>query len=69
MVLPILKYMGDHPSRRLRTGSELTDAIFTGALKHVTSWLETYLAISINTIISGNITGWNLLPTDKTTDW
>ena len=31
----ILKYMGDLPSRRTRTGNELTDAIFEGPLKHV----------------------------------
>ena len=33
----ILKYMGDLPSRRTRTGNELTDQIFEGPLKHV-SW-------------------------------
>ena len=31
----ILKYMGDLPSRRTRTGNELTDTIFEGPLKHV----------------------------------
>ena len=31
----VLKYMGDLPSRRTRTGNELTDAIFEGPLKHV----------------------------------
>ena len=31
----ILKYMGDLPSRRTRTGNELTDQIFEGPLKHV----------------------------------
>merc|ERR1719429_195843 len=30
----ILKYMGDLPSRRTRTGNELTDQIFEGPLKH-----------------------------------
>jgi myosin-7 len=30
-----LKYMGDLPSRRTRTGNELTDQIFEGPLKHV----------------------------------
>lgn len=30
----ILKYMGDLPSRRTRTGNELTDQIFDGPLKH-----------------------------------
>ena len=33
----VLKYMGDLPSRRTRTGNELTDQIFEGPLKHV-SW-------------------------------
>ncbi len=31
----ILKFMGDLPSRRTRTGNELTDMIFEGPLKHV----------------------------------
>jgi myosin-7 len=30
----MLKYMGDLPSRRTRTGNELTDQIFEGPLKH-----------------------------------
>ncbi|CAB4059165.1 MYO7A [Lepeophtheirus salmonis] len=30
----ILKYMGDLPSRRTRTGNELTDQVFEGPLKH-----------------------------------
>ena len=33
--LAILKYMGDHPSKRSRTGNELTDQIFEPPLKHV----------------------------------
>ena len=33
--LAVLKYMGDHPSRRSRTGNELTDQIFEAPLKHV----------------------------------
>ena len=33
----MLKYMGDLPSRRTRTGNELTDQIFEGPLKHVSS--------------------------------
>ena len=37
----ILKYMGDLPSRRTRTGNELTDQIFEGPLKHVRKWLLT----------------------------
>ena len=31
----ILKYMGDLPSRAIRTSNELTDQIFEGPLKHV----------------------------------
>jgi myosin-7 len=31
--LAILKYMGDHPSRRQRGGNEMTDQIFAGPLK------------------------------------
>ena len=31
----ILKYMGDHPSRRQRNGTELTDLIFMSPLKYV----------------------------------
>ncbi|XP_064639535.1 myosin-VIIa-like isoform X2 [Lineus longissimus] len=32
--LAVLKYMGDHPSRRSRAGNELTDQIFEAPLKH-----------------------------------
>ena len=32
--LAILKYTGDHPSKRSRTGNELTDQIFEGPLKN-----------------------------------
>jgi myosin-7 len=32
--LTILKYMGDHPSKRGRAGSDLTDQIFEPPLKH-----------------------------------
>lgn len=34
-LIPLLKYMGDLPSRRTRTGNELTDQIYDGPLKHV----------------------------------
>lgn len=30
---PIMKYMGDYPSKRTRSVNELTDQIFEGALK------------------------------------
>ena len=36
----ILKYMGDLPSRRTRTGNELTDQIFEGPLKHVSKFFS-----------------------------
>ena len=36
----ILKYMGDLPSRRTRTGNELTDQIFEGPLKHVSELIN-----------------------------
>lgn len=32
-VSPIMKYMGDYPSKRTRSVNELTDQIFEGALK------------------------------------
>lgn len=32
-VPPMLKYMGDYPSKRTRSVNELTDQIFEGALK------------------------------------
>jgi len=32
---PLMKYMGDHPSKQSRAGNELTDEIFEPALKHV----------------------------------
>ena len=31
--LPVMKYMGDYPSKRVRSVNELTDQIFEGALK------------------------------------
>ena len=38
----ILKYMGDLPSRRTRTGNELTDQIFEGPLKHVSKFFSNF---------------------------
>lgn len=32
-VVPVMKYMGDYPSKRVRSINELTDQIFEGALK------------------------------------
>lgn len=31
--VPVMKYMGDYPSKRVRSINELTDQIFEGALK------------------------------------
>lgn len=31
--VPVMKYMGDYPSKRVRSVNELTDQIFEGALK------------------------------------
>ena len=47
----ILKYMGDLPSRRTRTGNELTDQIFEGPLKHVS---ENFLHTATNWYFSYN---------------
>lgn len=33
LVPPMMKYMGDYPSKRTRSVNELTDQIFEGALK------------------------------------
>jgi len=41
----VLKYMGDLPSRRTRTGNELTDQIFEGPLKHEILRDEVYCQI------------------------
>ena len=32
---PILKYMGDYPSKKIRPSTDLTDQIFEPALVHV----------------------------------
>lgn len=33
LAAPVMKYMGDYPSKRVRSVNELTDQIFEGALK------------------------------------
>ncbi len=44
----MLKYMGDVPSKRTRTGNELTDQIFEGPLKHVSqSFLEGFFQLLV----------------------
>ena len=37
---PIMKYMGDYPSKKQRLGTDLTDAIFECALVHVSHTLR-----------------------------
>lgn len=42
---PMLKYMGDYPSKRMRSVNELTDQIFEGALKAEPLKDEVYVQI------------------------
>ena len=42
---PVLKYMGDYPSKRIRSVNELTDQIFEGALKAEPLKDEVYVQI------------------------
>lgn len=42
---PVLKYMGDYPSKRMRSVNELTDQIFEGALKAEPLKDEVYVQI------------------------
>ena len=37
---PILKYMGDYPSKKQRLSTDLTDAVFEHALVHVSPLLH-----------------------------
>ena len=46
----ILKYMGDLPSRRTRTGNELTDTIFEGPLKHVSQTNVSHALLEVTNI-------------------
>lgn len=43
--LAMLKYMGDYPSKRMRSVNELTDQIFEGALKAEPLKDEVYVQI------------------------
>ena len=51
---PILKYMGDHPSKRGRVANELTDQIYEPPLrsvsnkKKITEFFYIYSALSLN---------------------
>lgn len=42
---PVLKYMGDYPSKRVRSVNELTDQIFEGSLKAEPLKDEVYVQI------------------------
>lgn len=42
---PMLKYMGDYPSKRMRSVNELTDQIFEGSLKAEPLKDEVYVQI------------------------
>uniref|UniRef100_A0A3B3QSH9 Myosin VIIAa n=1 Tax=Paramormyrops kingsleyae TaxID=1676925 RepID=A0A3B3QSH9_9TELE len=62
---PIMKYMGDYPSKRMRSVNELTDQIFEGALKAEPLKDEMYCQIlkqlTENHIKYSEEKGWELL--------
>ncbi|XP_060032699.1 unconventional myosin-VIIa isoform X5 [Erinaceus europaeus] len=62
---PVLKYMGDYPSKRMRSINELTDQIFEGALKAEPLKDEVYVQIlkqlTDNHIRYSEERGWELL--------
>ncbi|KAL1774169.1 unconventional myosin-VIIa isoform X2 [Sigmodon hispidus] len=62
---PVLKYMGDYPSKRTRSVNELTDQIFEGALKAEPLKDEAYVQIlkqlTDNHIRYSEDRGWELL--------
>ncbi|KAM5184141.1 unconventional myosin-VIIa isoform 3-T3 [Callospermophilus lateralis] len=62
---PVLKYMGDYPSKRMRSVNELTDQIFEGALKAEPLKDEAYVQIlkqlTDNHIRYSEERGWELL--------
>ncbi|KAG8522814.1 Unconventional myosin-VIIa, partial [Galemys pyrenaicus] len=62
---PMLKYMGDYPSKRMRSINELTDQIFEGALKAEPLKDEVYVQIlkqlTDNHIRYSEERGWELL--------
>uniref|UniRef100_A0A8C4PPC0 Myosin VIIA n=1 Tax=Equus asinus asinus TaxID=83772 RepID=A0A8C4PPC0_EQUAS len=62
---PVLKYMGDYPSKRMRSVNELTDQIFEGALKAEPLKDEVYVQVlkqlTDNHIRYSEERGWELL--------
>ncbi|KFV43842.1 Unconventional myosin-VIIa, partial [Tyto alba] len=63
--LPVLKYMGDYPSKRTRSVNELTDQIFEGALKAEPLkdeiYCQTLKQLTDNHIKYSEEKGWELL--------
>ncbi|XP_037696719.1 unconventional myosin-VIIa isoform X6 [Choloepus didactylus] len=63
--IAVLKYMGDYPSKRMRSVNELTDQIFEGALKAEPLKDEAYVQIlkqlTDNNIRYSEERGWELL--------
>ncbi|NWI17770.1 MYO7A protein, partial [Crypturellus soui] len=64
-LLPVLKYMGDYPSKRTRSVNELTDQIFEGALKAEPLkdeiYCQTLKQLTDNHIKYSEEKGWELL--------
>lgn len=50
---PVMKYMGDQPSKQGRVGNELTDEIFEPALKHVCHSLACHFTLRLLSVHAG----------------